>query len=78
MKIGKKITKILVGFGIFGAGVVLGKQFQKTSHEKKTVYAGILNLYSKEGDTQMYVAFEIPPEELVNAADVIFRINKLK
>lgn len=74
----KKIANVIFGFGIFSAGVIFGKQIQKTSHEKKTVYAGVLNLYSKDGDTQMYVALEIPPENLVDAADVIFKINNLK
>ncbi len=75
----KKLLKVAFGFGIFGAGVIFGKEIQKSSHEKKTVYAGVLNLYStEENGTQMYVALEVKPEDLKNAADVIFKINTLK
>ena len=31
-----KIFKVIFGIGIFGAGVIFGKQFQKSSHRKRT------------------------------------------
>lgn len=72
-----KIFKVIFGIGIFGAGVIFGKQFQKSSHRKRTTYAGTLQVYEKNGTTELYLALEVPPETLVESADVIFKIHKI-
>lgn len=73
----KKVIKLIFGFGIFGAGVFFGKQFQKSSHEKRTIYAGTLQVFNRDGSPELYLALEVPPEDLVESADVIFKIRKI-
>jgi len=74
----KKIFKVMIGFGIFGAGVVFGKQIQKVFHNKKILYAGTLQVYDMDGEPELYLALSVLPEDLVNSADVIFKVNKIR
>lgn len=73
----KTIFKVVIGFGIFGAGVIFGKQIQKDSHQKRTKYAGTLQVFNRDGSPELYLALEVPPEDLVESADVIFKIRKI-
>ncbi|MFU8785849.1 MAG: hypothetical protein ACNA7U_01270 [Candidatus Izemoplasmataceae bacterium] len=74
----KKALKITCCLGIFGAGVIFGKQIQKSSHKKRTKYAGTLQVYEVDDAIDLYLDLDIPPQNFKNAADVIFTVNKIK
>lgn len=73
-----KLITAAIGVGIFTAGVFSGKQIQKTSHKKKTVYAGTLQVYYVDGNPELYLALSVPPEDLINAADVVLNVSNEK
>lgn len=71
----KKVIRVVVGVGIFTAGVFFGKQSQKKSHKKQTVYGGVINIfYDDHNNPEPYLALTIPPSELAKLADVIFEV----
>lgn len=71
------LSKIALGVALFGAGSLFGGRVQKIRHEKKTKYAGTLQIYTEDGDPQLYLALSVLPEDLVNLADVIFKVNNI-
>lgn len=73
----KKIATFTIGLVIFGAGVFFGKQIQKADHNKRTTYAGILQVYTKNGKPELYLDLDVLPEKIAESADVIFRVNKI-
>jgi len=73
-----KLLMITAGIGFFTAGVFSGKQIQKSSHKKKTVYAGTLQVYYVNDSPELYLALTVPPEDLVNAADVVLNVSNEK
>jgi len=73
----KKVITVVVGVGIFTAGVFFGKQSQKKTHRKKTVYGGVINIfYDNNNNPEPYLALTIPPQDLATLADVIFEVVK--
>ena len=72
----KKVLGIIFGFGIFGAGVIFGKQIQKKNHRKTTAYGGSIQIHTVDGLPEAYLALRIPTEDLVNLTDVIFEVIK--
>jgi len=73
-----KIFKVVIGFGIFTAGVILGKQIQKSTHRKHSIYSGTLQVHSSEDSTDLYLVLSVPPENLIGLADVIFKVDTIK
>jgi hypothetical protein len=72
----KKLFRIIFGIGIFAGGVILGKVSKKT---KPPLYAGSLQVYIKNGlPPELYLALEVPPEDLIESADVLLKVNKIK
>ena len=72
----KKILSLLIGIGIFTTGVFSGKQIQKVSIKKKTLYAGTIQMYEADGTLQAYLVLNMPTDELATASNVIFEVIK--
>ena len=71
----KKVFRIMFGIGIFAGGVILGKVSSKT---KPPLYAGSLQVILRNGAPELYLALEVPPEDLIESADVLLKVNKIK
>lgn len=73
----RKIFKIALGIGIFGAGVIFGKVSKKNTPLTHQEYAGSLQIHVREGVPELYLALEVPPETLLELADVRLKVNKI-
>lgn len=70
-----KVLHMAFSIGIFTAGVITGKQLQKGSHNKKTVYAGTLQMHT-DGSTQgLYLVLDESLENIAKSKSVVFRVS---
>lgn len=72
-----KLTTILTYAGLVAGGFILGRKTEKRATEKRTVYAGELQITRMDDTVDMYVSLSVLPEDLAESANAVFKINKI-
>lgn len=74
----KKSIQFIFGIGFFSAGVFFGNKLKEKAYNKKTVYAGTLQIHKSDSSPELYLSLNIPPEKLLGAENIILKVNIIK